>query len=182
VWTVPRPDIDPQNARVELARRYLHAYGAGTAASFAAWAGLKPEPASAAFEVLASSLIPVRTPIGDRWSSASDEPSLRQPGPAGIGARLLPSGDPFYLLWGADRSLLVPDPAYRSALWTSRVWPGALMVDGEIVGTWRRSGAVVTAQTWRALTAVERDAVEVEAATLPLPEVHGEGTVRWDVG
>jgi hypothetical protein len=27
VWTVPAPDIEPRDARLELARRYLHVYG-----------------------------------------------------------------------------------------------------------------------------------------------------------
>jgi hypothetical protein len=45
----------------------------------------------------------------------------------------------------------------------------------------RRSGAVVTVQPWRRLSRDERDAVEVEAATLPLPEVHGAVALRWEV-
>ena len=28
-------------------------------------------------------------------------------------------------------------------LWTPRVWPGALLVEGEVVGTWRRAQATV---------------------------------------
>jgi hypothetical protein len=123
----------------------------------------------------------VRTPIGDAVALAADEPTLREHDARPRGARLLPSGDPFYLFWDADRELLVPDAAHRSALWTSRVWPGALLVDGEIAGTWRRSGVVVSVQPWRPLDAREREAVEVEAATLPLPEVHGASSVRWEI-
>ena len=64
------------------------------------------------------------------------------PGPVAP-ARLLPSGDAFCLLHGEDRTLLVPDARRQSALWTSRVWPGALLVEGEVVGTWRRANEVV---------------------------------------
>lgn len=181
VWTVPRPEVEPLDARLELARRYLHTYAVGTAETFAKWAGLKPGPAARAFDALASSLQPVRTPIGDAHCLAADEQMLREARGATAGARLLPSGDPFYLLWGAERELLVEDPAHRSALWTTRVWPGAMLVDGEIAGTWRRSGAVVSVQPWRRLALAEREAVEREAATLPLPEVHGANAVRWDV-
>ena len=74
----------------------------------------------------------------------------------------------------------MPDPGRRDLLWTSRVWPGALLVGGEITGTWRRGGAVVDAQPWRRLTAAERDAVEAEAASLPLPGSTGLPRVRWD--
>ena len=40
IWTAPRPEIEPQAARSELARRYLHVFGPATPASLAAWAGI----------------------------------------------------------------------------------------------------------------------------------------------
>jgi hypothetical protein len=178
VWTVPAPDVDPRNARIELARRYLHVFGPTTAEAFGRWAGLRGRGGADAFEALAPSLIPVRTPIGPAWILASDEPSIRAgPGPAAP-ARLLPSGDTYYLLQGDDRELLVPDPRLRDELWTSRVWPGALLIDGEIVGTWRRSRGTVTITTWRQLTCTEQEETEAEAQTLPLPDVD-RITVRW---
>ena len=42
VWTVPPPDVDPRDARLELARRYLHVFGPATPAAFAQWAGIRP--------------------------------------------------------------------------------------------------------------------------------------------
>ncbi len=178
VWTVRLPEIEPLAARVELARRYLHALGPATPEGFARWAGVTPRAALAAFDALGPSVVPARTPIGDAFVLASDEAAIRTPRmPAA--ARLLPSGDPFYLLQGADRELLVPNAKYRAALWTPRVWPGALLVGGDVAGTWRRSGGVVTIQPWRRLSGEERAAVELEAASLPLPEVDGI-TVRWD--
>jgi hypothetical protein len=35
-------------------------------------------------------------------------------------------------------------------------------------------------QAWRRLSRAERAAVEAEAGTLPLPEVHGDVVVRWE--
>ena len=81
----------------------------------------------------------MRTPIGDAWILTRDEPTFRAARGAAAPARLLPSGDAYFLLQGADRELLVPDADRRGALWTPRVWPGALLVDGELVGTWRRA-------------------------------------------
>ncbi len=179
VWTVPAPEVEPLDACVDLARRYLHGLGPGTSDGFAVWAGISSQTSLATFDALAASLLPVRTPIGDGLVLASDEASLRAPGRPPAPARLLPSGDPFYLLQGVGRELLVSEPAYRAALWTSRVWPGALLIGGEVAGTWRRSGAVVTVEPWRRLSRVERDEVEVEASTLPLPEVHGAVSVRF---
>ena len=68
-----------------------------------------------------------------------------------------------------DRELLVPEADRRARLWTSRVWPGAVLVGGEIIGTWRRAEATVTVDAWQRLSNAEREAVESEAAGLPLP-------------
>ena len=181
VWTVPAPKMDPQRARLELARRYLHVFGPTTVASFADWAGVAPADARATWQSLAGELTPVRTPIGDAYILSEDEANIRaksQPPPAL--ARLLPSGDAYYLLQGVDRKLLVPETRRRAALWTSRVWPGALLVSGEIAGVWRRASAEVTIETWRRLSSREREAVEAEALSMPLPNLDGPIGVRWD--
>ncbi len=109
VWTVPPPDVDPVDARLELARRYLHIFGPATLAGFTQWAGIRPADGRAAFDALVGSLTAVRTPVGDAWILSRDEPTLGAPdGPAAF-VRLLPSGDTYFLLQGADRELLVPD-------------------------------------------------------------------------
>jgi hypothetical protein len=93
---------------------------------------------------------------------------------------LLPSGDTYFLYWGPNRELLIPDPARRAELWTSRVWPGAVLVGGDIAGTWRRANHRVSIQAWRPLSDAGRAAVEAEAATLPLPALPGEIRVTWE--
>ena len=179
IWTAPAPNVDPMDARVELARRYLHVFGPTTATAFAEWAGIGPAQASDAFGALARSLTPARTPVGDGWILAADEPAFRSPAALAAPARLLPSGDTYFLLHGADRALLVPDADRRRRLWTSRVWPGAVLVRGDVVGTWRRAGARVTIESWRRLAPDERAAVEAEAESLPLPDPKGRIGVRW---
>ena len=175
MWIAPPPTIGSSEARVELARRYLHFFGPGTSEAFAAWAGMKPRAAAATFDECRASLTPAHTPIGDAWILASDEPlarrALDEATPAA--ARLLPSGDAFFLFQRPDeRSLLVEKAADRARLWTSRVWPGALLIDGVIAGTWRRADAAVSIETWRRLSRAERDAVEVEVISLPIPGAH----------
>jgi winged helix DNA-binding protein len=180
VWTVPPPELEPLEARRELVRRYLHVYGPTTPAAFAKWAGIGAKEGSEVFDALQRSLLAVRTPIGDAWILARDEPTVRAaPGPSAP-ARFLPSGDPYFLLQGRDRELLVPDADRRRALWTPRVWPGALLVDGEIVGTWRRAHRKVTIEPWRRLSRASRAAVEAEAASLPLPGTEETIAVRWE--
>jgi hypothetical protein len=179
VWTMPQPKINPRAARLELARRYLHIFGPTTPEAFAEWAGIATRAGVAAFDSLSRSLTPVRTPIGDARILTRDEPTFRAAPRAAASVRFLPSGDAYFLLQGADRELLVPDADRRPALWTSRVWPGALLVDGEIAGTWRRAEGTVAIQSWRRLPRAAREAVETEAESLPLPGV-ARIVVRWD--
>ena len=169
IWRVDAPKVDPADARRELARRYLHVFGPATAEGFARWAGISQRSAAAVFEALKSSLLPVRTLLGDEWLLAEDEPAMRSAATGPAPARLLPSGDAYFLLWGADRELLVPRADQRERLWTSRVWPGALLVEGEIRGTWRRAQHKLQIEAWGRLWRAARDAVEAEAAALPLP-------------
>src|SRR6478672_1956704 len=174
VWSVVAADIDPADACRELARRYLHIFGPATAHGFARWAGISRRSATDAFASLEGSLLPVRTPLGDAWLLADDEPAIRTaeagPGPA----RLLPSGDAYFLLHGEERELLVPREDQRQRLWTTRVWPGALLVDGEIRGTWRRAHQTVRIDAWTRLSRGTRDAIEAEADALPLPGLDRE--------
>ena len=180
IRVVDPPSIDPEDARRELVRRYLHVYGPTTPDAFARWSSVSRRGAAATFRTLEPSLTQVRTPIGEAWILASDEEAFRASMATPATARLLPSGDAYFLSHGRDRALLVPDAARRDQLWTSRVWPGALLVDGEIVGTWRRAEALVTITPWERLTRSARLAVEAESTSLPLPGIGGTIRVHWD--
>jgi hypothetical protein len=179
VWTVPAPEMDPAAARRELLRRYLHVFGPSTLEGYLDWAGIRSARGSRTFKAMTPTLVPVHTPVGEGWILAEDEAAFREPATERAPARLLPSGDAFYLLWGRPRELLVADAARRAELWTSRVWPGALLVAGEVAGIWRRTDERVTIEPWRALTPVERDWVEAEALALPLPGTGKPISVAW---
>jgi hypothetical protein len=180
VWTVVPDEIDPADARRELARRYLHIYGPATSEVFGRWAGVSRRSGAEAFAMLEGSLLPVRSPLGDGWLLADDESAMRAAEAPDAPARLLPSGDAYFLLFGAERDFVVPRTDQRERLWTSRVWPGALLVDGEIRGTWRRAQHTVRVEPWGRLSRATRDAVEAEAAGLPLPGVERAIEVVWN--
>jgi DNA glycosylase AlkZ-like len=179
IWSVKAPEISAADACRELARRYLHVFGPATSERFARWAGISRRSAAGAFTSLEGSLLAVRSPLGDEWLLAEDEPAIRDAATADAPARLLPSGDAYFLLDGTERELLVPREDQRQRLWTSRVWPGALLVDGEIRGTWRRAQHTVRIETWGRLSPGARDAVEAEAGALPLPGLDRPIEVIW---
>ena len=73
IWTVPPPAMSESEARLELARRYLHVFGPTTPAAHGTWAGTVPSVGRDAFAELGAALTPVSTPIGEGWILASDE-------------------------------------------------------------------------------------------------------------
>ncbi len=180
IWMVPAPQVEPRDARLELARRYLHILGPSTARAFSDWAGIAPRLGRVTFDALAGSVTPVQTPIGEAWILSEDEALFRTTRAGAAPARLLPSGDSYTLGRGSDRELLVPDAQRRRELWPASVWPGAVLVGADVVGTWRRAGRDVTITPWHRLSADACKAVEAEAHGLPVPGVQGQIRLGWD--
>ncbi|GAA1325142.1 hypothetical protein GCM10009659_24770 [Leucobacter albus] len=159
-------------ARAELLRRYLRCYGPATRASFAAWLGVGAGDASAWWDLLEDELAPVELPAGgnagEAWLLAADLPALAaadlpQRSAAQPDMRLLPPGDPYLRAW--DRDTIVA-PAEQGALWRNVGGPGALLIDGEVRGTWRPSkrGSTLTVKVtpFAALSVAQREAVAAE--------------------
>ena len=87
IRTVPPPEVDPGEARLELVRRFLHIFGPATPEAFAEWSAIPAKRAHAAFDALGGSLTPARTPIGDAWILTRDEPTFAVPsGSVGVGS------------------------------------------------------------------------------------------------
>jgi hypothetical protein len=140
--TFVRPDrwidgwrqLDPEDALLEVARRYLRAYGPATKRDFARWWGGWTGVGNAAWAGLAPELVPVTIDGSAADALESDLEALtRQPPAAPV--QLLPAFDP-YLMGHATRQHLVEAAqatrVSRTAGWISAV----LLVDGQVAGTW----------------------------------------------
>lgn len=120
-WLPSAPKKDPGEAIVELAKRYFQSRRPATLKDFAWWSGLSQREARVGFE---------STP------SAAEEPtpSRREKETAFA----LPAFDE-YLLGYQDRSTVL------DARHVKRIFPGggtffpSLVLDGQVVGTWRRA-------------------------------------------
>ena len=167
------PAIDVEEARRELARRFLHHLGPGTAGGFARWSGVSVTDARGTFAALGPETVPVTLAGERRVLLADDLPALSRAEPADT-VRLLPPGDPY--LTTPDRELIVPDERLRAELWPRSVPPGALLVDADVVATWRRRGGTVTVTHHGRVGDGVRDAAQREVAGMP---VDGVRKVEW---
>ena len=183
IWLIgnERPDIDPEDARLELARRFLRWFGPVTRERFAWWAGVEPSEVKATWKALDSELVPVELEGEPRYVLAADEDALVGAEPV-EGMRLVPHSDPFIKI---DGPLVVGNPELRlEAFPPSKVktafWPvaGGLLVDGEIAGSWSRQQRRVTVNPWKRLTPSVRAAIEEEALGFPIA-AKSKAEVRW---
>jgi len=185
IWLIPvdRPTIDPEDARRELARRFLHWLGPGTPAGLARWTGVTPADAKETWAGIEAELTAVEldADVSDRrrWMLSADIEALEAAGPI-EGARLLPFDDPFTKV---DKELLLADPERRAravpaAGHSPGYIPGAMLLDGEVVGGWQRQGRKVTLHLFERLSAGAREAFELEALSMPIAGPQ-EPTISW---
>ena len=162
-WLGADADGDPDDARAELLRRYLHCYAPTTSGHFAEWAGITKADAGQRWKRLSSQLVAVE---GDRKGLVLEEDleRLRHP-PASEGVRLLPAKDAF--IQARDRDVLFPDPAHRKAVFPVIGGPGVVLHGALPVGTWRGAakgkGYEVTVAPFAPLAAAVWAEIEVEA-------------------
>lgn len=123
-----KPDLA---ALAAIAGAYLRLLGPATVAEFAGYLEARRADVQGSWpENLAEVTVAGRAAYlpGDRLAT------LRRP-PEPEPVRLLGPFDPY--LQARDRDLLVPDKAVQKMLWPVLGRPGALLVDGEVAGTWR---------------------------------------------
>jgi Winged helix DNA-binding domain len=139
LWLHSWRTMDPEAALVEVARRYLRAYGPARKHDFARWWGHWPGVGTAAWEGLAGELVPVSVEgtSGDILEADLEVLTSLQPETS---VRLLPLFDP-YLMGHRDRShmldLVHSSKVSRIAGWISAV----VLAGGRVEGTWTHATA-----------------------------------------
>ena len=181
IWLIPveRPGIAVEDARRELARRFVHWFGPTTLPAMARWTGTTPRDARATWAGIERELTPVELEGESRFMLADDIGALIAAEPV-EGVRLLPYDDPFAKL---DRALLVRDERQRNRVFppvgqSVGHIPGPILVDGEIVGSWQRQQRKVTIHPWTRLSNVVRESIEAEALAFPIAST-SPASVSW---
>jgi hypothetical protein len=170
-----RPDGPDGKAIAKLALGYLTHLGPARVHEFAGYL----EARRADVEPLwpEDELVEVEVEGRRAWLPERCVAAARKP-PAPEAVRLLGPFDPY--LQARDRDLLVPDKAAQKVLWPVLGRPGALLVDGEIAGTWRTKASgrklTITVTPFGSLPEPVWPQVEDEAARIA--EVRGAAEVN----
>jgi len=181
VHPAPAPTIAPEKARLELARRFFEYLGPATVKDLQWWLDGSRTDATETLAALGDDLVPVVVEGWERFVLASSLPCLG-PSPDPDLVQLLPPDDVY--INRLHRHLLVRDPEKQKLLWPQAPPPGALVIGGEMRGTWRRRGATVTITPWDEVQNRYRESAEAIVARWPLVDrtnapVGGSPTALW---
>lgn len=178
-------DIDPEDARVQLARRFVHWSGPATVLQFAKWAGVSADDAKLTWAGMRDELAPVSVEGAGRWILGVHVPAIRAENPPPGSVRFLPGGgDPYLQL---DRGTAVAEPPadlghrYLAAGGSRSVLnglTGRLLLDGKVVGSWGRAAASLRIALWTSLPAASVKRVLAEALTMRGP-LGAEPRITW---
>lgn len=177
-----RDDVSPAG----LIRRYLAAFGPATVADIQSWSGLT------GLRLVMGQLRPGLVTFRDEnGRELFDLPDAPRPGPgAPAPVRLIAEFDNL-LLSHRDRSRIISNGHQRRLYTRNGIFPGTVLVDGFVAGTWRLdrpAGAVTLAiELFEPVAKADREAIEREAhdmLTFAAPEapsrtitIQGEGIV-----
>jgi Winged helix DNA-binding domain len=172
-WVPPAPILEREEALAELAGRYFKSHGPATLQDFVWWSGLTVADARAGIELAGPGLEQEVLDAQAYWLTAA-EPAAR---PASPKVYLLPPYDEYTVAY-KDRSAVL-DPAHGSLASGNGIFYPVIVLDGQVVGTWKRTfkkgSVVITLSPFAPLKKKERQAIAEEAerygAFLGMPAV-----------
>jgi Winged helix DNA-binding domain len=145
----PVEPLDPAAARVQVARRYLRAYGPATADDLKWWSGWTKRDTVAALAALGEEVSAVALEGAPAWVLAGELDALRDADPeAGRGVRLLPVWDAYFMGYAASpagRARQVAAGDYGRVYDKSGNGTSTVIVDGMAAGVWQLDADAGTA-------------------------------------
>jgi hypothetical protein len=153
---------DPTEARAELIRRYLAAFGPATRRDIVAWSMLHVPEIQRSLDVLE----PLRRFRDEQGRELLDVPRASIPSPdVPAPPRFLPKWDNVLLAW-ADRTRILPEEYRKVIIAQNGDVAQTFLADGFVAGTWRFEHGRVVVEPFVALPRATRRDVADEAARL----------------
>ncbi len=171
----PALELDEEDARRELARRFLRSLGPAGPRRFTRWAAITRADAEATFAALRDELIEVRCSGDSGFVLAEDAEQLAQTKPVSAVRFVAFGGDPV-LQPGED--IVAAERSHRKAALPRWACTGLVLLDGDVVAAWGRSQGRVTILPLASLDHERRRAIEAEALQMPIPGTATEALWR----
>ena len=153
---------DPLEARAELVRRYLAAFGPATRRDIVAWSMMHVPEIQRALDRLE----PLRRYRDEQGRELLDVPRAPLPdGDAPSPVRFLPKWDNVLLAF-ADRTRILPDEYRKTVIKLNGDVAQTFLVDGIVAGMWRVEDGRVVTEPFAPLPLAARREVEDEAKRL----------------
>ena len=168
-WAPEQRALEGEEALAELALRYFRGHGPTTRQDFAGWAGITAAEAKAGIAGAGESLAEAAYAEAPVWMAAGlpDRAADIVAGGDAQRVRLLPGFDEFMLGY-KDRTIPLPrEHANRIIPGNNGIFQPTVVLDGRVVGTWRRAvkraKVEVRPELFAALSARRAKAVESAA-------------------
>lgn len=152
----PGKKLSRDEALAELTQRYFRSHGPATLADFVWWSGLTTNDAREGIALVDRELRKLSIDETTYWSS-DGRPTLKRD----AGTHLLPAYDEYTVAYKDREVVLHPDAA--SQLSTLGVLGPVVVVDGQIIGTWKstagKGSITITLNSPKALTRFDKQAI-----------------------
>jgi hypothetical protein len=152
----------PVEARAEILRRYLAAFGPASRRDIVAWSMMHVPEITRALERL-EPLVRFRDEQGRELLDVPRAPLPDAGTPAPV--RFLPKWDNVLLAW-ADRTRVLPEAYRKTVIGMNGVVAQTFLVDGFVAGVWRVEGGRVVAEPFSPVPRRVRRELEDEAGRL----------------
>ena len=129
----PQGNFTREEALSELSLRYFNTRGPATLQDFIWWSGLPTTEAKMALNSVKQNLESLTYNGHTYWQGQAVLSEPNEP----TRVHLLPGFDE-YLISYKDRSAALDDPLYQRVTPTNGMLPATLVVDGKVIGTWKR--------------------------------------------
>jgi hypothetical protein len=161
-WVPRGKQLPRDEALAELAGRYFNSHGPAALADFVWWSGLPKMDARSAIE-MAQSQFHAEIIDGETYWLPPTDLAPEEMSPT---AHLLPAYDEYYLGY-KNRDAILNASYDKKAVSSSGVFRPMIVVDGQIVGTWKqkfgKGNVIITPNLFKTLTANENQALHMAA-------------------
>ncbi|MGF1472095.1 MAG: winged helix DNA-binding domain-containing protein, partial [Rubrobacteraceae bacterium] len=134
-WVPDSRELSREESLAELTRRYFAGHGPATVHDFARWAGLTIAETRSGIEAATPELVSEKIDGKEYWT-ANVAPGRTEP--ESIGVHLLPGFDEYVIGYKDRSAVLAGEHASRIVPGKNGVFMPVIVVDGRVVGTWKR--------------------------------------------